>query len=56
MKKFEMPNIQVVKFSCDSDAITTSSYMVDIDTNGYNNATTNVDEIINNGSYFLDNL
>lgn len=53
MKKFEEPMLQVVKFACNSEAITTSTYVVEIDTNGYNNSIT---EVVDNAGFFLDNL
>lgn len=56
MKKFEMPKIQVVKFACNLEAITTSSYMVEIENNGYTGATNNVADILGNANDFLDNL
>lgn len=53
MKKFEMPKIQVVKFACDSEAITTSSYEIEIDRTGYTGNINNVDTQMEN---FLDLL
>lgn len=55
MNSFEMPKIEIVKFACDSDAITTSTYVVDIDTGGYTNNIT-MKDVADNGGAFLDGL
>ena len=55
MNNFEMPKIEIVKFACDSEAITTSTYVLDIAVDGYTNNIT-IKDVADNGGAFLDGL
>lgn len=55
MNNFEMPKIEIVKFACDSEAITTSTYVVNVDNEGYTNNIT-IGQIADNSGAFLDGL
>lgn len=55
MINFEQPKIEIVKFACDSEAITTSTYVVDIDNSGYTGNITVKDAVDGSGA-FLDGL
>lgn len=55
MNNFEMPKIEIVKFACDSEAITTSTLVVDIETDGYTNNIT-IGQVADNAGTFLDKL
>ena len=55
MNNFEMPKIEIVKFACDSEAITTSTYVVNIETDGYTNNIT-IGQVVGSSGAFLDGL